>query len=493
MLSFTRKADMSPGVQGSGHEIRANDVNELQAALEAIAAGTQPIPLAGIAGALGEWTNDEPSIDGQRITYTPSGIVWHRDAISADWYSDINDAITAARGGIRGARPVLLSKDTDYDRTGMDAIRIYSGVSLIAESPFVSRITSTTADATMIEVGDPAAGCDSAFLHGFRMYGGNTSAVGLDARGCTRASVTNLQIDGFTDAQLWVGGNYPEYLYGWNNTFRELRITAPSNGAGIRLSGRTLSGAGVPTANRNMFDACRVKAINSAGSIAVDLQEGDTNHFIGGDYGYSGAGGLIFKLGTGAYANTFALGASEDVSNLIDCSGSWNVFLGWKFPSAGAVVIRDGAPFNMFVGCSDGVFTDENYATNRTINLGFGVLQAPGLRLGVGSGGYAVTSTRLGESYPRFRLHVDGRLQWLDPTTEVISAEIKMESYSGKRLAWSDDSLVKMPKHTYLPTADDSKRGAMLRLHGNAGVADKVYVCIKNAADAYEWKEVQFA
>lgn len=54
-LSFTRKANMTAGVPDSGDVIYANDVNELQVALEAIAAGTQQIPLAGIEGALGSY------------------------------------------------------------------------------------------------------------------------------------------------------------------------------------------------------------------------------------------------------------------------------------------------------------------------------------------------------------------------------------------------------------------------------------------------------
>lgn len=51
-LSFTRKVNISPGIQGSGDIVDAAHINELQVALEGITTGTQPIPLAGIEGAL---------------------------------------------------------------------------------------------------------------------------------------------------------------------------------------------------------------------------------------------------------------------------------------------------------------------------------------------------------------------------------------------------------------------------------------------------------
>lgn len=44
-----------------------------------------------------------------------------------------------------------------------------------------------------------------------------------------------------------------------------------------------------------------------------------------------------------------------------------------------------------------------------------------------------------------------------------------------------------IPTVSALPTAVAGLRGRMVRLLGGAGVADQVYVCRKNAADAYEW------
>jgi len=41
-----------------------------------------------------------------------------------------------------------------------------------------------------------------------------------------------------------------------------------------------------------------------------------------------------------------------------------------------------------------------------------------------------------------------------------------------------------------LPTADSSYRGKIIRVEGGAGVADKLYVCMKSASDAYSWVQV---
>jgi hypothetical protein len=41
-----------------------------------------------------------------------------------------------------------------------------------------------------------------------------------------------------------------------------------------------------------------------------------------------------------------------------------------------------------------------------------------------------------------------------------------------------------------LPTADASYRGKMIRVEGGAGVPDKLYMCMKSAADTYSWVQV---
>jgi len=41
-----------------------------------------------------------------------------------------------------------------------------------------------------------------------------------------------------------------------------------------------------------------------------------------------------------------------------------------------------------------------------------------------------------------------------------------------------------------LPTPEEAYRGHMIRVEGGAGVADKLYICMKTATDTYTWVEV---
>lgn len=47
-----------------------------------------------------------------------------------------------------------------------------------------------------------------------------------------------------------------------------------------------------------------------------------------------------------------------------------------------------------------------------------------------------------------------------------------------------------VPRVSALPTADSNLRGKLLRVEGGAGVADSLYLCIKNIGDTYEWSEI---
>jgi len=55
-----------------------------------------------------------------------------------------------------------------------------------------------------------------------------------------------------------------------------------------------------------------------------------------------------------------------------------------------------------------------------------------------------------------------------------------------------DDKFIKVGKDSdgILPTADSSYRGKMIRVEGGAGVADKLYMCMKSAADTYSWVQI---
>src|SRR5690606_22618638 len=75
---------------------------------------------------------------GASIRQGPTGPRFARDAVSADWFSNINDAITAARNSGDGGI-VTLSKDTTYSTNGQPLL-VSSGLKIIGESARSSRI-----------------------------------------------------------------------------------------------------------------------------------------------------------------------------------------------------------------------------------------------------------------------------------------------------------------------------------------------------------------
>ena len=59
-------------------------------------------------------------------------------------------------------------------------------------------------------------------------------------------------------------------------------------------------------------------------------------------------------------------------------------------------------------------------------------------------------------------------------------------------ITFLDDKFLKIGKDSdgTLPTPDASYRGKMIRVEGGAGVADKLYMCMKSAADTYSWVQI---
>ena len=91
MRTFTRVANMSPGLRDTGDEIDAAHINELQQAAEDLQTGALPIALAGIEGALGDW-------EYARARVTPDV-----STLTADNIPAINQAlqdVKAAGGGV---------------------------------------------------------------------------------------------------------------------------------------------------------------------------------------------------------------------------------------------------------------------------------------------------------------------------------------------------------------------------------------------------------
>src|SRR5690606_1630563 len=115
----------------------------------------------------------------------PDGPAWKRDAVSADWFSNINDAITAARNSGDGGI-VTLSKDTTYSTNGQPLL-VSSGLKIIGESARSSRI-SVDADAG-VRVAAFNTRTEYVTLRDFTLNGTGTTPIGLDLRGFYKSHI----------------------------------------------------------------------------------------------------------------------------------------------------------------------------------------------------------------------------------------------------------------------------------------------------------------
>lgn len=69
--------------------------------------------------------------------------------------------------------------------------------------------------------------------------------------------------------------------------------------------------------------------------------------------------------------------------------------------------------------------------------------------------------------------------------------KLKFIEYTGNKYQVRDLDTVQ-DLGAYLPTAKESRRGQIGILKGGTGVADKIYICIKDSDDTYKWKQIQF-
>jgi len=101
-----------------------------------------------------------------------------------------------------------------------------------------------------------------------------------------------------------------------------------------------------------------------------------------------------------------------------------------------------------------------------------------------------------GSSYPyggnQFKTYDDlGNWQEIARVYGGVS-DYRFEISRAGDIALLDDKFLKIGKDSdgVLPTPDASYRGKMIRVEGGAGVADKLYICMKSAADTYSWVQV---
>lgn len=424
-----------------------------------------------------EWNEiapDAPGSVGQKYVHTATGRKFVRDAVEADWYSDPNDAIAAAqrvsdKGGVVKFSAAAYLYDTD--------IRLTPGLTLIAENPHSTTIAM--ADGASVKVADPESPCLGVVMQGFYLFSESDSAIGLDMRGLSHASVRDVWVAGFTDAEVWWGGTSDQG--GWTNRWDGGRVIAPTDGAGMRFAGLT---TGVPTANNNIISGADIIVLDSATSIGVDLAEGDTNVFMGMDVGYShGDDGTAFRFGALAYWNKIMASRTEAIVNgwVIESGAFANSAYGTNFNAVTHAGNGNGA-----VGCDITTLTDTSgsfYRVGREQRALRTDYVAPG-------GSNYLTGSHTGDAYQRFAIGSNGQYRWYDPTTGDIRDQVQIHNDFWRTWGPTTDMRFVIPAQTSLPTAQAALRGALVRIEGGTGVADGVYVCVKDATDAYDWHQV---
>src|SRR5690606_17599385 len=258
---------------------------------------------------------------GESLAQGPDGPAWKRDAVSADWFSNINDAITAARntgdGGI-----VTLSKDTTYSTNGQPLL-VSSGLKIIGESARSSRI-SVDAEAA-VKVAALSTRTEFVTIRDLTINGSGSTPVGMDLRGFYKSHIENFFING-CEVGIWVGGDLTQYHSCWSNYVVNGKIDTTDAGTGVRFSGTVNGGgSGAATANNNFFSHVDVNIGPDADSIGYDLQVGDTNLIQHTDCGYSNGAGIPFRFGNKSFRNTVAFSRTEDCErSVVMDGGSYN-------------------------------------------------------------------------------------------------------------------------------------------------------------------------
>jgi hypothetical protein len=81
----------------------------------------------------------------------------------------------------------------------------------------------------------------------------------------------------------------------------------------------------------------------------------------------------------------------------------------------------------------------------------------------------------------------------LVPASGTVSIGSKIASSSDLKITPPADKVVILETTGSIPAATSALRGALYFVRSANGTADALKVCIKNAADAYEWKTVTLA
>jgi hypothetical protein len=90
---------------------------------------------------------------------------------------------------------------------------------------------------------------------------------------------------------------------------------------------------------------------------------------------------------------------------------------------------------------------------------------------------------------PRLTMYAGTVLSMINSTSEIVNISVFGGTGYTKDAVLTITSISLKPLDV-LPTPSVTHRNKIVTINGNAGIADKIYRCIKNAADTYEWKEM---
>lgn len=348
-----------------------------------------------------------------------------------------------------------------------------------------TRIETTAPDAA-IKVADPTVRNEHIRLIGLEFANAGSTPTGLDARGMVRLTGEGLRFYGFSQYGVRLGGDKPAYESSWTGVLRDIFVfQSPTC---IRIDG--FEGGVTPTGKSWLIDRGEMQPTNTAASVAIDIQDGTDNWVSHLDIGYA-AEATAIRLGPNAHRNAIIANRFADIATTTNVSGT------------SAVVIVPGANGNIIAHSSYAASLRTPHVTGGGVNgnvvmdLGdaWDVEQSATFRrdlmINRPTGYAALRLRRETEAFSRLLIDTNGAVSWFDPTdaTGTVRAQLGFRSSADPVvMAWTAGSLVALPRVvSTLPTASAGLRGVVIRVEGATGVADGLYLCQKDAANAYVW------
>lgn len=440
--------------------------------------------------------NDIPAPEWEQVRRQANA----RPVISADWFSNLNDAVAAAGNG----GTILLSRDTNY--YAPEPIRLMSGQAIEGEDRFTSRV-EFDGEAAIAGPGDDIL--SHALIRNFTISGTVTGGdrwqggIGLDARGFVRCHIDMMNIEECATNSVWWGGDIVGG--GYSNTMYRSRVSWAANGnAAMKFAGRSGGAGGAYNANFNHIMSCTIMSVDSwsPDSPAIHLIEGERNIIEACDIGYGVGSSPAILIEEDAKWNRFMNNRTENVKVAVRIrGGERNMFtnnafhiypntefhpveIDWGTRNAFLHnhYVRGLQPYVYEITPSSTIIDDiDHMSTIRDTVRYEGANASP-----------AFEAKRVDEAFPRHRVDNSGYTTWLHPDNAAILGRLgpRSTTYANTTLEWSDGAYVALPNFPGLPTAEASRRGCVIRVAGGTGVKDGVYVCVKTAGDTYIWHQL---